>query len=151
MEFSGSDTSQPVVAARNTPHNREFSPDSVTRHLIVYHPIGCRKYQYVSSWWIYHPITIGDHLHDRYQIVHKLGFGDRSTVWLAWDNSYNVLVDMLPSKLPSLKLTRKRASSYTIYLQIDCRLSSLQYLMSSLLPDQMANINALSHHLQGLA
>jgi serine/threonine-protein kinase SRPK3 len=33
----------------------------------------------------FHPITIGDHLHDRYQIVHKLGFGSYSTVWLAWD------------------------------------------------------------------
>jgi serine/threonine protein kinase len=33
----------------------------------------------------FHPITIGDHLHDQYQIVHKLGFGSYSTVWLAWD------------------------------------------------------------------
>ena len=33
----------------------------------------------------FHPITIGDHLHDRYQIVHKLGFGIHSVVWLAWD------------------------------------------------------------------
>jgi serine/threonine-protein kinase SRPK3 len=33
----------------------------------------------------YHPITIKDYLHDRYHIVHKLGFGTYSTVWLAWD------------------------------------------------------------------
>ncbi|KAE8379342.1 kinase-like domain-containing protein [Aspergillus bertholletiae] len=33
----------------------------------------------------YHPIVIGDRLHDRYDIVHKLGFGSYSTTWLARD------------------------------------------------------------------
>ena len=33
----------------------------------------------------YHPIMIGDVLHDRYHIVDKLGFGGYSTVWLAQD------------------------------------------------------------------
>ena len=33
----------------------------------------------------FHPITIGDHLCGRYRIVHKLGFGSFSTVWLARD------------------------------------------------------------------
>ncbi|KAF4219466.1 hypothetical protein CNMCM6457_003032 [Aspergillus fumigatiaffinis] len=33
----------------------------------------------------YHPITIGAWLNDRYRIVHKLGFGTYSTVWLARD------------------------------------------------------------------
>ncbi|KAK9369044.1 kinase-like domain-containing protein [Lipomyces kononenkoae] len=33
----------------------------------------------------YHPITVGDHLHDRYRIIHKLGFGTYSTTWLAKD------------------------------------------------------------------
>jgi serine/threonine-protein kinase SRPK3 len=33
----------------------------------------------------FHPITIGDHLCGRYRIVHKLGFGTFSTVWLARD------------------------------------------------------------------
>lgn len=33
----------------------------------------------------YHPIMIGDVLHDRYSIVDKLGFGGYSTVWLARD------------------------------------------------------------------
>ncbi|KAG5294127.1 protein kinase [Histoplasma capsulatum G186AR] len=33
----------------------------------------------------YHPIMIGDMLHERYRIVGKLGFGGYSTVWLAQD------------------------------------------------------------------
>ncbi|ROW07162.1 hypothetical protein VPNG_07339 [Cytospora leucostoma] len=33
----------------------------------------------------YHPVSVGDVLHQRYHIVHKLGFGSYSTVWLAKD------------------------------------------------------------------
>lgn len=33
----------------------------------------------------YHPLYIGDVLHQRYHIVHKLGFGSYSTTWLAKD------------------------------------------------------------------
>ena len=34
----------------------------------------------------YHPIHLGDELHrGRYQIVHKLGHGSYSTVWLVQD------------------------------------------------------------------
>ena len=33
----------------------------------------------------YHPVTIGDHFHGRYRIVHKLGHGSYSTTWLAQD------------------------------------------------------------------
>lgn len=37
----------------------------------------------------FHPIHLHDKLHDgRYEIVHKLGFGAFSTVWLARDNQY---------------------------------------------------------------
>ncbi|KAG2420059.1 hypothetical protein HFD88_004857 [Aspergillus terreus] len=32
-----------------------------------------------------HPVTIGDRFHDRYQVVHKLGHGTYSTIWLARD------------------------------------------------------------------
>ncbi|KAK3386145.1 kinase-like domain-containing protein [Podospora didyma] len=36
----------------------------------------------------YHPTIIGDTFHDgRYEVVHKLGFGGYSTVWLARDNN----------------------------------------------------------------
>ncbi|KAL2018976.1 hypothetical protein VTK56DRAFT_10201 [Thermocarpiscus australiensis] len=33
----------------------------------------------------YHPIQIGDRFHERYRIVHKLGYGSFSTIWLARD------------------------------------------------------------------
>ena len=33
----------------------------------------------------YHPVMVGDVLHNRYQIVDKLGFGGYSTIWLARD------------------------------------------------------------------
>src|SRR5690349_2939382 len=33
----------------------------------------------------YHPVTIGEQLGGRYSIVHKLGFGGYSTIWLARD------------------------------------------------------------------
>jgi hypothetical protein len=37
----------------------------------------------------YYPICIGDVLHNRYRIIHKLGWGGFSTVWLARDEETN--------------------------------------------------------------
>lgn len=37
----------------------------------------------------YHPVMIGDLLHQRYKIVDKLGFGGYSTIWLAQDTKLN--------------------------------------------------------------
>ncbi len=33
----------------------------------------------------YHPVTIGNLLHNRYRVLDKLGHGGYSTIWLAWD------------------------------------------------------------------
>ena len=33
----------------------------------------------------YHPVHLGDLYHQRYRVIHKLGFGSYSTVWLARD------------------------------------------------------------------
>ena len=40
----------------------------------------------------YHPVAIGDCLHDRYIISHKLGYGSYSTTWLARDVSADMYV-----------------------------------------------------------
>lgn len=51
----------------------EYMPIEDVENLGYYRPEG------------YHPMSIGDHLHDRYTVVHKLGFGAYSTTWLARD------------------------------------------------------------------
>ena len=33
----------------------------------------------------YHPVHLGDVYHERYKVLHKLGFGSYSTVWIARD------------------------------------------------------------------
>lgn len=42
----------------------------------------------------YHPITVGDVLHNRCQITDKLGFGGYSTVWIARDTYLNRYVTL---------------------------------------------------------
>lgn len=44
----------------------------------------------------YHPVALGDTLSGgRYKIHHKLGWGGFSTVWLASDREYIVLLSIL--------------------------------------------------------
>ncbi|KAH8819919.1 protein kinase [Xylogone sp. PMI_703] len=60
----------------NKPHKHfefQYMPLENVEHLKRYGPGG------------YHTVKIGDYLHDRYRIVHKLGFGSFSTIWLARD------------------------------------------------------------------
>lgn len=40
----------------------------------------------------YHPILIGDVLHDRYRVIHKLGHGTFATIWLARDQRKSAYV-----------------------------------------------------------
>lgn len=51
--------------------NVEYMPLEDVEKLERYRPQG------------FHPIAIGDRLHDRYLVVHKLGSGGYSTTWLA--------------------------------------------------------------------
>lgn len=40
----------------------------------------------------YHPVKIGDCFHNRYRVIHKLGHGSYSTIWLARDEISNTNV-----------------------------------------------------------
>ncbi|KAA1467008.1 kinase-like protein [Dentipellis sp. KUC8613] len=54
----------------------------------------------------FHPMTIGDTFSEgRYRIIHKLGFGSSSTVWLARDERHH------PGRLVTLKAMRADSSS----------------------------------------
>jgi serine/threonine-protein kinase SRPK3 len=63
----------------------------------------------------YHPVNIGDVLHNRYQIVNKLGHGAYSTVWLARDSQreeYVALKVCVASGLPNeTKILRDLSAS----------------------------------------
>ena len=50
----------------------------------------------------YHPVTIGDELHNgRYRILHCLGHGSFSTVWLALNLHYGSNISSVPGIMPS--------------------------------------------------
>lgn len=64
-------------------------------------PVSPSSYRYASMLWMQqewfykysqgglHPVSLGDTFKDgRYKIVHKLGWGGFSTVWLARDREY---------------------------------------------------------------
>lgn len=65
----------------------------------------------------YHPVLIGDRYHNgRYEVVHKLGFGSYSTVWLARDSKQNRFV--------ALKIIVADASANSSESKILSRLAS---------------------------
>lgn len=47
-----------------------------TERISLYRPGGC------------HPVELGDKVHNRYVVEHKIGYGGYSTVWLARDLQY---------------------------------------------------------------
>ncbi|CAI7617778.1 unnamed protein product [Penicillium discolor] len=55
----------------------------------------------------YHPIMVGDVLHNRYHIADKLGFGGYSTVWLARDTYLNRYVTLKISVANSIQCETK--------------------------------------------
>ncbi|KAF5596095.1 kinase domain-containing protein [Fusarium pseudoanthophilum] len=54
---------------------------------VFYLPIEDAESPYGYSPGGYHSIDIGDHLARRYRVVHKLGYGGFSTIWLARDEA----------------------------------------------------------------
>ena len=63
----------------------------------------------------YHPIFIGDYLTERYQVVHKLGFGSYSTTWLARDRNTKkyvaIKVGIAEADMPESKILSSLALS----------------------------------------
>ncbi|KAK2763354.1 hypothetical protein FQN54_009990 [Arachnomyces sp. PD_36] len=56
---------------------------------VLYEPIeSVERMEYYQEGG-YHPVEIGDRFHDRYRVVHKLGHGTYSTIWLARDEISN--------------------------------------------------------------
>ena len=78
------------------PHTRFFRGRSSTRieppfsHVLIYQ--WQEEVEDLEGYHVggYHPVRIGDVYSDgRYRVVHKLGFGSYSTVWLARDSQLN--------------------------------------------------------------
>ncbi|KAJ9271666.1 hypothetical protein DTO212C5_2091 [Paecilomyces variotii] len=63
--------SKVAMENNDTQHKIEYMPIEDVEKLERYRPGG------------YHPVNIGEQLDGRYSIVHKLGFGAYSTIWLA--------------------------------------------------------------------
>ncbi len=89
----------------------------------------------------YHPISIGDTFDQgRYRILHKLGFGGSSTVWLARDQREG----KDRSRIATLKAMRADISSQSSG-EIP-ELANSQTLIQSLSPSHSADFRSVSHH-----
>lgn len=76
--------------------------------------------QYLSG--VYYPLFVGDIFHEgRYQVVHKLGRGGFSTVWLAHDR-----LDGKDVALKILSSTENAAKEYEIHENIKRRVQDVQ-------------------------
>ncbi|GLA95468.1 hypothetical protein AtubIFM57143_002478 [Aspergillus tubingensis] len=73
--------SQPAISSLSIPAKK------TTR--VLYEPIeDVERMEYYEAGG-YHPVTTGDCFHHRYRVVHKLGHGTYSTIWLAHDEVSN--------------------------------------------------------------
>jgi serine/threonine-protein kinase SRPK3 len=75
-----------------------MSSNSSERHETVYAPeVDLEDFENYTTGG-FHPIIIGDSFQNgRYKIVHKLGFGGYSTIWLTRDRELNRYVAEGPS------------------------------------------------------
>jgi len=82
----------------------------------------------------YHPISVGDTFdHGRFRVLHKLGFGGSSTVWLVRDQREgdrgrivtlkairaDVPSSKVPSEIPELVVSQKLRASLTLSESVD--------------------------------
>lgn len=80
----------------DTQHQIEYMPIEDVEKLERYRPGG------------YHPVAVGEQLGGRYSIVHKLGFGSYSTIWLARDQEAGRYVSIkIPVATPNSTATRE--------------------------------------------
>ena len=56
----------------------------------------------------FYPVHIGDILHEKYQVLGKLGYGANSTVWLCRDIQYEFIVPMALRPMVSSDLFAQR-------------------------------------------
>ncbi|KAI0339490.1 kinase-like protein [Trametopsis cervina] len=94
-------------------------------HVEEYHPGG------------FHPLQIGDlYSDDRYKIIHKLGFGGSSTIWLARDSSQG--------KLVTLKAMRADMSNKPTEEMPEIAIA--QKLHAALLPSSSIDLQIIENH-----
>jgi serine/threonine protein kinase len=90
----------------------------------------------------YHPISIGDTFdHGRFRVLHKLGFGGSSTVWLARDRRE----EGDRNRIVTLKAMRADVSSSKVPSEIP-ELAISQKLRASLPPSESVHFRTVNYH-----
>jgi hypothetical protein len=75
----------------------------------------------------YHPVVLGECLHNgRYQVVHKLGFGGYSTIWLARDDARNRYVSL--KILVASETSRSNEAAILRYLEGEDEASGKRFI-----------------------
>ena len=90
----------------------------------------------------YHPISVGDTFdHGRFKVLHKLGFGGSSTVWLVHDQQE----EGDQSVIVTLKAMRADVPSSKVLSEIP-ELAISQKLGASLPPSESVDFQTVNHH-----
>ncbi|CAI7649154.1 unnamed protein product [Penicillium bialowiezense] len=100
-----------VTAFKSTETNEEFDTRFLYEHLE-----GIERLENYQPGG-YHPIQIGDHFHNRYRVVHKLGHGSYSTAWLAHDEKLNKYAAM---KVCTANANPKEVDIVSMLTRPDC-------------------------------
>ncbi|KAJ5374529.1 hypothetical protein N7517_006535 [Penicillium concentricum] len=116
-----SGTTQETLRHHNQVHGTfrtVFTPQTSIDTATPYHlyePIEAVESSERYSAGGYHPVAIGDRFQDRYRVVHKLGHGGYSTIWLTKDEQSDryvaVKVCTADSNSPEFEIISKLSSS----------------------------------------